>query len=280
MQTLAPILVATDGSSEARAAAAFARVLATREAIPVVLLHVIDPRENLFDLSMDGPTRIERAERELLGTEAALFHTPVRTLTSNGEPAVRVAEVAEQVGAGLVVIGTRGRGALGRAIFGSVAMGVLRRQDRPVLVVREAVEAVRHVVVGIDESPLAGWAVQAGRRVVDATGATLHLVHVLSTDRDLAARPEAYGIPREAWEQELQETADRVFGPHREVAGPGAQERLLFGWAPERLGEYARSLQAELLVVGRQGHSGRALQHPWSVGVALAMKGPCATLVV
>lgn len=280
MSKLAPILVATDGSQEARAAAGCARILASRLGQPTVLLHVMDPRDNLWDFALDGAERLGRANRELLAAEAGRFSTPVEALALDGVAADLIVQEADRIDAGVIVLGTRGRSGLGRAVFGSVAMGVLRHADRPVLIVHEEVEAFRHIVAGIDESPLAAWVVEEARRVADATGAMLHLVHVLPTDRHLAAHPEAYGIPRQVFEQELAATAERVFGPRREAAGPGAQERLLFGWAPDQLREHAQTLGAELVVVGRAGRSGRALHHPWSVAVALAMKGPFATLIV
>lgn len=280
MSDLNPILVAYDGSAPAKAAAACARALALRGGLRTILLHVIDPGDNLWDITLDGPARREQAVRELLAEEAARFTTPVEAVALDGTAADVIVTQADRSGAGVVAIGTRGRSTFGRAIFGSVALGVLQKVERPVLVAHEEVAAIRHVVVGVEDSSLASKVVAMARAVSDATGAALTMAHVMTTDRGIAARPESFGIPAEVWADAMKATADRVFGPHRQVAGPDAHERLLFGWTPDQLREYAAPLGAELVVVGRRGKMGRGLHHVWSVAVTLAMKGPFATLIV
>jgi len=53
-----------------------------------------------------------------------------------GDPATVILEVAEETGAGLIVMGTHGRTGLGRLVMGSVAEQVLRTAPCPVLTVR------------------------------------------------------------------------------------------------------------------------------------------------
>jgi nucleotide-binding universal stress UspA family protein len=53
-----------------------------------------------------------------------------------GEPAPEIAALAKSGRFDLVVMGTRGQGALGTMILGSVANGVLARCDTPVLLIR------------------------------------------------------------------------------------------------------------------------------------------------
>jgi nucleotide-binding universal stress UspA family protein len=45
--------------------------------------------------------------------------------------------LAEEIGAGLIVMGSRGRGGVRRALMGSVSDSVVRHAHCPVLVVRE-----------------------------------------------------------------------------------------------------------------------------------------------
>jgi len=53
-----------------------------------------------------------------------------------GEVEGEIVHLAEDVGAGLIVMGSRGRGGIRRALMGSVSDSVIRHAHCPVLVVR------------------------------------------------------------------------------------------------------------------------------------------------
>ena len=56
-----------------------------------------------------------------------------------GEPPDRaIVRLGEEIGAGLIVMGSRGRGRMRRALLGSVSDSVVRHAHCPVLVVRES----------------------------------------------------------------------------------------------------------------------------------------------
>jgi nucleotide-binding universal stress UspA family protein len=54
-----------------------------------------------------------------------------------GRPDVEIVELTEDLGAGLIVVGSRGLGGLRRTLMGSVSDSVVRHAHCPVLVVRE-----------------------------------------------------------------------------------------------------------------------------------------------
>jgi len=54
-----------------------------------------------------------------------------------GKADVQIVDLAEELGAGLVVVGSRGLGGIKRALMGSVSDSVMRHAHCPVLVVRE-----------------------------------------------------------------------------------------------------------------------------------------------
>jgi nucleotide-binding universal stress UspA family protein len=69
-------------------------------------------------------------------TEAAggkIAHTHLRF----GGTTEEIVNLAEEISAGLIVTGSRGRGGIRRALMGSVSDGVVRHAHCPVLVVRE-----------------------------------------------------------------------------------------------------------------------------------------------
>jgi nucleotide-binding universal stress UspA family protein len=55
-----------------------------------------------------------------------------------GGPVEEIVALAEETGAGLIVLGSRGVGGVGRAIMGSVSESVVRHAHCPVLVLRGA----------------------------------------------------------------------------------------------------------------------------------------------
>jgi len=63
-------------------------------------------------------------------------HVPYETEILEGSPSEKILEVAKAHGAELIVIGSRGRGAVTGAVLGSVSSEVVHRSDRPVLVAR------------------------------------------------------------------------------------------------------------------------------------------------
>jgi nucleotide-binding universal stress UspA family protein len=54
-----------------------------------------------------------------------------------GRPDEEIVALAEELGAGLIVLGSRGRGGVRRALLGSVSNSVVHHGHCPVLVVRQ-----------------------------------------------------------------------------------------------------------------------------------------------
>jgi nucleotide-binding universal stress UspA family protein len=65
------------------------------------------------------------------GGEVAEIHARI------GRPDAEIVGLADELGAGLIVLGSRGLGPLRRALMGSVSDSVVRHAHCPVLVVRE-----------------------------------------------------------------------------------------------------------------------------------------------
>jgi nucleotide-binding universal stress UspA family protein len=136
------ILVAVDGSDGSKRAARFVRELASALNARVTLLHVIEPPTNL-PLEAYGLTRTQVYEGQLqsaadvLGALAAEMPAGmVDQLIESGSPAETICAQAEERNVDLVVLGSRGMGAVGRWLLGSVSDRVVHLSRRPVTVVR------------------------------------------------------------------------------------------------------------------------------------------------
>lgn len=144
------ILVAVDESEAAREAFDLACKLALEDRASLVLLNVIDVSKLIAVSGYDAPYPKEtldimrNAGRQLLDErKAAAQKSGLKATTTLGEgDAVdEILRVSGESSAGLICIGTHGRQGLVRLFIGSVAEGVLRRSDVPVLVVRPTVQA-------------------------------------------------------------------------------------------------------------------------------------------
>jgi nucleotide-binding universal stress UspA family protein len=141
------ILLATDGSGEAE--------LATRTAIDLAdgtgsELHVVHVGR-LPNFLTNGPGTIgydrrlyEKLEEESLEVLRKLTWrvkvaggTVAETHLRIGGAAEEIVDLAEELGAGLIVMGSRGRGGIRRALMGSVSDSVVQHAHCPVLIARK-----------------------------------------------------------------------------------------------------------------------------------------------
>lgn len=134
------ILHPTDFSEGSDAALSTARALAQDRGARLVLVHVL-PLEGVIGGNI--PIHLDdRGIRESLAAMGRKLDGPdlkyrVETRLAHGDPASEIARAAgDEDGVPLVVMGTHGRGGLGRMLFGSVAEAVLRHAPCPVLAVK------------------------------------------------------------------------------------------------------------------------------------------------
>ncbi|MFM8885725.1 MAG: universal stress protein, partial [Chthoniobacterales bacterium] len=83
----------------------------------------------------DAEERIESERLRKLAAEISARGLASTSAVKFGLPADEIISSAKDLGAGLVVMGSHGHGALYHLFTGSVVTGVLRRIDCPVLVV-------------------------------------------------------------------------------------------------------------------------------------------------
>jgi nucleotide-binding universal stress UspA family protein len=85
--------------------------------------------------------QFEQEARQILDAEVekvrAVGGTVGEVYFRMGSPAAEVVDLAEELGVGLVVVGSRGLGGIRRALIGSVSDSVVRHAHCPVLVVRK-----------------------------------------------------------------------------------------------------------------------------------------------
>lgn len=148
---ISKILVATDGSETAEKSVEYAVELAKQTGAAVVLLTVID--KSLFVTqsipALAAPAQLiepiedylrQAAESHIREAEKLCKKKSVQSVKviRSGHPADEIIKEAEKSKVDLIVMGSRGRGAIKAAFLGSVTYGVIHKDTKiPVLVVRK-----------------------------------------------------------------------------------------------------------------------------------------------
>ena len=140
------VLLATDGSKDAELATTTAVDLAngTSSELHIVLVKepayaYVDPSGYPFfdaelehELEQQARMRLDAKVQKIRSAGGAVAEAHLRV----GAAGAEIVDLAEEIGAGLIVMGSRGLGGIRRALMGSVSDSVVRHAHCPVLVVR------------------------------------------------------------------------------------------------------------------------------------------------
>jgi nucleotide-binding universal stress UspA family protein len=134
------IVWATDGSEHADRALDYASQLARGEGATLHAVHVVEKLvgtrlagQNVFLGESEIDAKIQRQTAEL--NEGGVPATLHMTAAASTHMAEQISEVADSIGADLIVVGTRGHSALLGAVIGSVTQRLLHLTHCPVLAV-------------------------------------------------------------------------------------------------------------------------------------------------
>ena len=135
------ILVAVDDSKPAEWAVDEAARMAEALDARISLVHVIDAvpvlaQEFAIDTAIKRPTLIDQGSALLhVLADRVPGELLAEQIVREGSADKQIIAAAQEIGAELIVIGTHGRGGLGRFLIGSVAEAVVRHATCPVLTV-------------------------------------------------------------------------------------------------------------------------------------------------
>ena len=280
------ILLATDGSEEAELAARIAADLAgkTGSELHVVYVRILPP-ETLHDpLSFDTDVREEFERRgrarleELVGRLEASGGAVEGAHFRVGSPAAEIVAQAEELGAGLVVLGSRGLGAIRRALIGSVSDSVVRHAPCPVLVVRgEALTFPTRILLATDGSEEAALAASTAAELAKDTDSELHVIHVGQVvPTFLAATEEEPGRTAREARRTLDEQVQKIEAGHETQA----QAHLRYGGVAEEVVALAEDIEAGLIAMGSRGRGGIRRALMGSVSERVVRHAHCAVMII
>ena len=288
--TVKQILLATDFSESAGNARDHAVLLARAYEARLYVVHVADSPlwhgSNAATILYLEQARQE-GERQLAIIEQQLIDSGVTAVDVRqpaGIPSEEIKKAAQDIGAHLVVVGTRGRTDLEAILLGSTAERVIKDAPCPVLAVPASpgirpTPSIQHVMAALDFSSPSLDAVEYAIQVANHFGAKMTLIHVLE--------PIYYGGPLElqSVEPQWQKWAhwrDQLDRLAKLVSSFGlATEALLRGGVPaDSLIESATKQGCDLIVMGTHGRRGWARLRFGSVAEAVLRQAPCPVLTV
>ena len=132
------IVWATDGSELADRALEQVKDLARLHGSRIVAVHaneVLTGRYGGAPLYADEPDVRQKISRQVEELREDGFAAELEVRSGSRDIATLIARAAEDVDAGLIVVGTHGHGGLAAALMGSVARGLCHAATRPLLVV-------------------------------------------------------------------------------------------------------------------------------------------------
>ena len=272
------ILLATDGSKQAELAARTALDLAntTNSELHIVTVARLE-YAHAYDIpeSGDVPKGVyeatERKARELLDEQVKKIEQTGGTIAQvhllRGRPDREIVHLADDVDAGLIVMGSRGLGGVRRALMGSVSDSVVRHAHCPVWVVRgerrEEEEAAStfptKILLATDGSEEASLAARTAADIAAKTESELHIVHVRSVpvyiDRGSEVLRVAHGAPEETVRREAQGVLDAQAEQIEAAGGKVTRTHVKLGRPDEEIVILADEIDAGLVMMGSRGLS-------------------------
>ncbi|BDE14843.1 MULTISPECIES: universal stress protein [Mycobacterium] len=252
------VVVGVDGSAPSNAAVVWAARDAALRNVPLHLVHMFKSYVATFPqipmaggaaVWQDDDGRLILEEAVKLARESASSPIEITSEVKVSPPVPTMVELSEE--AELVVVGSNGRGLVGRVLLGSVSSGVLRSAKSPVVVVRDDAPAVGEdapVVVGIDGSEASELATAIAFDEASRRGVDLKAVHAWSDAEVL----DFTGIDWEALQTEAEQIlAERLAGWQERYPDVTVHRIVVRDRPAQELIEQAKS--AQLLVVGSHG---------------------------
>jgi nucleotide-binding universal stress UspA family protein len=288
------VLIPLDGSRLAERALAYLPALSRLGDLEVALLGVVDNSDEALrdDEARDRESKLLGAYLEQV--QAGLgsrFDIAATSDIETGIPAEVILQFEERLSPAMTVIATHGRTGVLRWRLGSVADKVIRGARSNTLVIGPHVAGgmarpedagatgFRNLLVPLDGSALSEQALPVADRFVNAFGAKLHLLRVLTpmiyTEKPVGPEfaPPAYFLTIPQAEEYLHEAARQLSRPSETV------RRVERGSPEDRITEYTATNAIDLIVLTTHGRGGFARVAIGSV-IDHLLGGPVPLLIV
>jgi nucleotide-binding universal stress UspA family protein len=283
------ILLATDGSEDAELAATTAVGLAMVTSSELHVVHVGSAVPEHFEpTGTEAAQKMDQEATRILEEQVKKIENIGGTIAQShlrvGDAAREIVELAEELGVGLIAVGSRGRGRLRRLAMGSVSDAVVRHAHCGVMVVRwKPVVFPTKILLATDGSQEAILAAQTVADLVERTGSELHVEHAGWVFHGVYSGWNLAPLPAGFSQAELDQGARKLLEAEVErIEGAGTQvtrPHLRSGRADEEIVVLAEELGTDLIVLGCRGLGGVRRALMGSVSESVVRHAHCPVLV-
>jgi nucleotide-binding universal stress UspA family protein len=230
------ILLADSGMGQSKDMLKALMEIPSIKAASVTVLHVVPPQVTSDDMT----GKWEEGGKLLANAVQSLQLDPnhVSAILRQGDPKTTVCQVAEEMEADLIIMGSRGLKRLESILENSVSQYVFQLSNRPMLLVKDDiyVKKINRVMVAIDKSEAAWQCLKLALALVrDIKGGQLILAHVSPKGSNTTPETDPVLAPAVA-------EAKKMGVAYRCVVGTGK--------AGEEICRLAQELNVDLLILG------------------------------
>jgi nucleotide-binding universal stress UspA family protein len=276
------VLIATDFSRYSTVAMNFGLALAHEYQAKADIVFVLPSNDFLvagpdaYLAAKDAAERdLEELKAELQQTHSCSESKDYHLLLMEGDPAQSILECAREKNAGMVVVGTHGRGGLGKMLMGSVAERVFRQSPVPVMTIGPHLYqaargfAPRNILLAANFTAASERAAHYAAALAREHNAKLTMLHVVEH-----AEPDTtHGVM-----PEMGEKLASLIG--EEAAGLRVCRRIEVGKVVPTILQVETEIDADLLVMGVRPSSGFLDRLTWPNAYEIVREAVCPVVTV
>jgi nucleotide-binding universal stress UspA family protein len=286
------VVLATDGSTDSRAAAGFLKDLPLPPSTTVRIVAVVSLPIFARDAASAPELQrsvLDRAQGVVEAARAALgpLGLTIETDVVMGDPRAEIVRQAEEWRADLVVLGARGLGKVKRFLLGSVSDAVARHAGCPVLVVKGRRRKLGSVLVAMDGSEDSFQAVRFLQSLPLPRQTKVRLLSVVERLRYPTTAPQAVHGQLVRMLKELEAERRGELDKVLERAAAQLDDKITrvtrytpTGDPAEEIVATANDFDTDLVVVGARGLGGMARVLLGSVSEKVLHHARCPVLIV
>ncbi|GIW26014.1 universal stress protein [Meiothermus sp.] len=288
------ILIAVDESSCSERAGRVGLAFAQKLGAAVVVTHVLKTPPAYWGLA--APDMMRHAQEILapwteLGRQMGLeLHAEP---TQHDDVAEGIVFLANRSHCDLIVMGTHGRGGLGRVLLGSVAERVSRLSKVPVMLVRgdgkvePSTGLFKRILAPVDGSEAGRPAFELADQLAVQLEAELQILHVVPPLPTPVAGPYSGSMTPFNWGEILRAMEEQgeviLANAQKQARAPRVKTVLLKAQTRREadvIVDFARDSQADLIVMGTHGRTGLERLLLGSVAEGVVHQAPVPVLLV